>query len=237
MYGLAVGAAMIAVGLGGRVNMSSAAGEKAKAGTHAEYPLDSLTGLRAVNAKADIAMHQGRRALHLLQSLGGATLDASGESMAILTGVEFKDGTIEVDIAGQPQAGATPDIRGFIGIAFRVRDKGERFECFYLRMTNGRADEQLRRNHSVQYISAPDFPWQRLRKENPGEYESYVDLEPGAWTKMKIAVAGTKARLYVNGAEQPCLVVNDLKLGETSGQVAVWIGDQTEGYFSNLRMN
>jgi len=92
----------------------------------------------------------------------------------------------------------------------------------------------LRRNHSVQYISHPEFPWERLRKETPGVYEAYADLEPGAWTKIKIVVSGTKARLYINGADQPCLIVNDLKLGEAHGPIALWIAVDTDAYFSNL---
>jgi hypothetical protein len=51
---------------------------------------------------------------------------------------------------------------------------------------------------------------------------------------MKIVVSGTKARLYVNGADQPCLIVNDLKLGERHGQIALWAHVATEAYFSNL---
>jgi len=50
-------------------------------------------------------------------------------------------------------------------------------------------------------------------------------------------VAGKKAKLYVNGAAQPSLVVNDLKLGETRGRVALWTGSDTESYFSNLRID
>ena len=153
--------------------------------------------------------------------------------MAILKGSDFKDGVIETEIAGMPRAGAPPDIRGFLGIAFRVQSP-EKYECFYIRATNGRADDQIRRNHSTQYISAPDYPWERLRKENPGVYESYVDLEPGAWTKIKIVVSGAKAKLYVNGADQPTLIVNDLKLGESHGQIALWIGVDTEAYFSRI---
>jgi hypothetical protein len=103
-------------------------------------------------------------------------------------------------------------------------------------MTNGRANDQLQRNHSSQYVSYPDFPWNRLREENPGVYESYVDLDAGAWTRIKIVVAGIKAQLYVNGAEQPCLIVNDLKLGDSNGQVALWAGSDTEAYFSNLKI-
>jgi len=75
-----------------------------------------------------------------------------------------------------------------------------------------------------------------LRQENPGEYESYVDIEPKAWTKLRIVVTGAKARLYVNDAAQPCLIVNDLKLGESRGQVALWNGSDTEAYYSNLRI-
>src|SRR5262249_52956180 len=133
--------------------------------------------------------------------------------------------------------GAGPDMRGFISIAFRTQDHGARFECFYVRFTNGRADDQLRRNHSTQYISHPEFPWERLRKENPGVYESYTDLEPDAWTKIKIVAAGTKTLLFINNGSQPALIVNDLKQGDPHGAIALWIGDDTDAFFSNLPVN
>jgi Domain of Unknown Function (DUF1080) len=196
------------------------------------FRLDSLDGLELVNAKAEISNYRGRGAVHLVPLPGHESGDEM--MMAILSGTDFGDGTIEAEVAGAPRAGAPPDQRGFIGILFRVQEHGSRAEDFYLRPTNGRSDDQLRRNHSVQYESAPDFPWHRLRKENPGVYESYADLEAGAWTKMKIVVAGSHARLYVNGAEQPCLIVNDLKNGETRGQIGIWAHASTEGYFSNL---
>ncbi len=53
---------------------------------------------------------------------------------------------------------------------------------------------------------------------------------------MKISVDGTKAQLYINGAEQPCLIVNDLKLGETHGQIMLWAYGTTDAYFSNLTL-
>jgi hypothetical protein len=127
--------------------------------------------------------------------------------------------------------------RGFIGIAFRVQPGASRYECIYLRPTNGRADDQLRRNHTTQYISFPDWPWERLRKDSPGVYESYVDLQPGEWTKVRIVVKGTDASLFVGAATQPCLLVHDLKLGESTGAVALWIGPGTEGYFRDLKID
>jgi hypothetical protein len=54
---------------------------------------------------------------------------------------------------------------------------------------------------------------------------------------MKIEVAGTKAKLYVNGAEQPCLIVNDLRLGNSRGQVGLWAFVTTDAYFSNLKID
>lgn len=194
-------------------------------------PLASAAGLEVRNGKAEPITYRGRASLRLVPAP-----DAQPDEtvMAIVTASDFKNGAIEVEVAGSPRPGAPADARGFIGIAFRLQDHGARYENIYLRPTNGRADDQLRRNHSVQYESFPDFPWSRLRKENPGAYESYADLEAGAWTKMKIVVSGATARLYVNGAEQPCLVVNDLKLGESRGQIALWAHWTTDAYFSNL---
>jgi hypothetical protein len=159
---------------------------------------------------------------------------ADGESYAIVKDSRFHNGTIEVELAGKPAATAGPAARGFIGIAFRVQ--GNRYEYIYLRPTNGRADDQVRRNHSTQYGAHPDFGFGRMRKESPEKYESYVDLEPGVWTKFRIAIDGTKARLYVHDAAQPCLIVNDLKLGDSEGSVALWVGPGTEGYFSALKI-
>jgi hypothetical protein len=197
----------------------------------ADFRLDSVNGLELVNTKAEVVNYRGRTALRLLPA---ANPSADESMLAILAGSDFKNGTIQVDLAGAPRAGSPPVSRGFIGIAFHLQTHGKRFECFYLRPTNARSNDQLRRNHSAQYISVPDFPWERLRKENPGMYESYVDLEAGVWTKVKVVVAGVTARLYVNDAPEPCLIVNDLKLGETNGSIALWADHTTDGYFSNL---
>jgi hypothetical protein len=158
----------------------------------------------------------------------------NGEAYAVLKETEFHNGTIDVNLAGRPAEGASSTARGFIGIAFRLRDG--RFEYIYLRPTNGRAEDQVRRNHSTQYSSFPDFDFAKARQEAPEKYESYVDLEAGAWTRYRLAVEGATARLFVNGATQPCLIVNDLKLGDSSGGVALWIGPGTEGYFAGLEI-
>jgi Concanavalin A-like lectin/glucanases superfamily len=70
-----------------------------------------------------------------------------------------------------------------------------------------------------------------LRTESPGKYESYVDLVPGQWAHVKITVAGTTAQLYVNGSDQPTLMVNDLKQPSAKGAIALWTGPGTLAHF------
>jgi hypothetical protein len=196
-------------------------------------PLAAQSPDRLVGKNVSIAQitYKGRSAIRVV-----AAPDAeNATSYAVVRDVSFRDGVIEVDVAGQPAAGAGEGARGFIGVAFRLQGDGH-YEYIYLRPTNGRAEDQVRRNHSTQYSSHPDFDFARARKEAPEKYESYADLQPGVWTKYKIEVEGRKARLYVNGAEQPCLIVNDMKLEPRMGGVALWVGPGTEGYFSNLKV-
>lgn len=207
------------------------------------FALDSTKGLQPRDVTLDAVTYQGRKAVRALplpasDEAFAAGKTVSGGGIVVLPDVTFHNGVIELELSGKPRAGgAFADARGFVGVAFRVAGEGAKYECFYLRPTNGRADDQLRRNHSVQYISFPDFEWKRLRAETPGKYESYVDLVPGEWTKIKVEVNGNKARLYVHTTSQPVLVVNDLKLGDTQGAVALWIGVGTEAYFTNLRLS
>jgi hypothetical protein len=160
------------------------------------------------------------------------------DRVVLLPDVPFHDGIIEVDVVGEADLQQYSAARGFIGIAFRAALDASTFECLYIRPTNGRADDQVRRNHSDEYISFPAYPWERMRKETPEKYESYVDVVPGEWTHLKIEVHGEKARLYVNGASQPSLIVNDLKLGaDRKGVVALWVGLGTVGHFANLQVS
>jgi hypothetical protein len=202
-------------------------------------PLDNPSEMQPRNVKAERVMYKGRAALRVTDTAPASVPD--GERLIVLNKTDFQDGVIEIELAGEPGANAGEGARGFVGIAFRVlpgvTKDAFRYDCFYVRPTNGRADDQVRRNHSAQYVSFPEFPWERLRKEFPEKYESYVDLVSGEWTKVKIDVRGDKARLYVHDAAQPVLVVNDLKRGQTRGQIALWIGPGTVAHYANLRVS
>ncbi len=197
-----------------------------------QVSLTDPSRLELSGAKAVVSTYHGKAALRL-----APVEDRPMDAFATIKGLSFRNGTIDVDVSGSLLGNAPGAARGFIGVVFRVQPGGSRYECFYIRPTNGRADDQLRRNHSVQYVSAPDWPWERLRKETPGVYESYADMAPGEWIHLRAVVNGTDAALYVGGAAQPSLIVHDLKLGNSEGGVGLWIGPGTDGYFGDLRVS
>jgi hypothetical protein len=219
-------ALMMATGLAAEARSQTPAANSSMA--HPELPTIS----EVVNGHTELVTYRGVRAVKLVPAPETAGKDE--DMMALLDGPEFKDGTIQLDVAGAPRPGMPGDSRGFIGVSFRTGPHGVWSDVFYLRPTNGRAADQLRRNHAVQYVSDPEFPWHRLRKETPGVYESYADMVAGVWTTMRIEVAGATARLSVNGATQPCLVINDLKHGERPGRIALWAHVETDAYFGPI---
>jgi len=163
--------------------------------------------------------------------------EADEPTFVRIKNIGFKDGIIEVNVLSRLLPTASPTDRGFIGLAFRINDNDSKFECIYIRPTNGRADDQLRRNHSIQYFSFPEYKFQRLRKESPEMYESYADMGLNEWIKMKILVKGNQAKLFLNNNKQPSLIVNDLKHGaEASGSIGFFVDVGTEGYFRDLKV-
>jgi len=154
-----------------------------------------------------------------------------------IKGIDFKDGAIEIKVLSRLLKTAPASARGFIGVAFHIDSLNSKFEGIYLRPTNGRAEDQLRRNHSIQYFSYPDYDFDRLRKEAGGVYESYADMGLNEWITMRIEVKGKQARLFLNDNKQPSLIVNDLKLGDNlSGAIGLWVDTGTEGYFKDLKI-
>jgi hypothetical protein len=216
---------------------------QAQAGT-AEFPLATLSGLTAYNVVAAPATLTGKPGLRVALDpkieVSAARDIADGinpDELVILQGTDFGDGVIEAEIAGDIRPGADDGARGFVGLAFRVQPDRKTYDAFYLRPRNGRDRDQLRRNHTTQYISHPGWTWSRLRQESPGAYESYVDAALGTWTRVRIEVEGTEARLFVHGAAQPSLVVHDLKSGAAArGAVALWLGPDTIAHFRNVRI-
>jgi len=199
----------------------------------AEIPVTDHSRLELQNAKIENATHHGKSALRVVEDK--APPDGPGEAAAILKNMVFHNGTIELDVSGAPGARPEEGARGFIGVAFRIQQNGA-CENIYIRPTNGRVDDQERRNHAVQYVSPPEWGWRKLREQFPSKYESYADMQGGEWVHMKIVVNGKSAKTYIGNVAQPTLIVSEMLHGDTTGGVALWVGPGTEAFFRNLRI-
>ena len=194
------------------------------------FPLTDATGLAAPNVKMEAVNYLGRQCVRM--TVEGE--DRGG--LVLLPGTDFQDGVIEADIA--LKITTPPGVRypGFVGIAFRARPDASHSELFYVRPGNSDAADQAMRNHAVQYVSEPDFGWYRLRREWPSVYESNSELTMETWTKVRIEVAGRSAKLYLNGATRPSLVVDGLKGEDLHGAVGLWGYTNEEAHFANVRI-
>jgi hypothetical protein len=194
-----------------------------------EFPLRDTTGVVSPKAKVEAVEYLGRRAVKL-------TMTPEQSGLAWLTGVDFQDGVIEADLAVKVLTPPGVRMPGFLGIAFRAKPDGSKYELFYIRPRNARAADQAMRNHAVQYSYDPDFWWFPLRRAWPAVYEAYTDIDEQAWTHLKIEVAGRTAKLYVNNAAEPTLVVDGLKGEDLRGGVGLSGFASQEAYFSNVRI-
>ena len=180
------------------------------------------TKLRAVN----------RRVAPLQGNPGGVHLtEAEGNGVAWLEGTDFARGTIEVDLRGR-------DVqqRSFVGVAFHRQDDNT-YEAVYVRPFNFRNPDVARRQNAVQYISLPDYDWPRLRKEFPSEFENPVDasVAPTEWVPLRLVVTASMVQIYVGKVAVPSLEVR--KLGSLDhGAVGLWVGNNSDGDFANLRL-
>lgn len=191
--------------------------------------------LTAVQVNMSITKVQGRTAVRVVKDSTVKLFDQP--TFVKLNNIDFRNGTIKLKVLSRLLKDAPDYARGFIGIAFRINGQNSKFECIYIRPTNSHADDQIRRNHTVQYFSFPDFPFQRLRKESPEQYETRADVEIDQWTTLRIEVKGKVAKLFINQDKFPSFLVNDLKLGpDAAGGIGLWIDIGTEGFFKDVQI-
>jgi hypothetical protein len=164
-----------------------------------------------------------------------ATVD--GPSFVKLSNLNIDNGSIEVKVLSKiMENNPFPAARGFIGLAYRIDQDNKHFDAIYVRPSNGRADDQLRRNHSVQYFSYPNYGFNRLRKEANGVYETYANIGLEEWITMHIVFKDKKARLFLNQQEQPAFLVNEMLGSTKSGSIGLWVEVGTVGYFRDLKI-
>jgi hypothetical protein len=179
-----------------------------------------------INADWKTATEDGKSVVHMAPK-GGDLPDRSNVALALVEGLEFGEGTLEIDLKGRGK-----QQRCFLGVAFHVVD-GNTFEAVYFRPFQFMADVPLR-SRAIQYVCWPDHLFQTLRQEKPGKYESAVKPvpDPGGWFHARIEVTKRKVSVWVDDGKEPCMVVDRLSSRE-GGKVGLFV-DSREGTLSNL---
>jgi hypothetical protein len=196
-----------------------------------------------VNTKHELVDINGSNVLKLERDLISLPFDEKNiestvdqPTFAKLIGADIQNGIIQVKVMSEIMENSSfKDARGFIGIGFRI-DSNNHFECIYLRPANGRSEDQLRRNHTVQYFAYPGYTFSKLRKEANGIYETYADIGLNEWIDLKIEFQEKKATLYINNQQYPSFIVNKILGNTISGSIGLWVEVGTVGYFKDLKI-
>ncbi len=183
--------------------------------------LSNTQNFQAINRKVTVTNNNGKVIVHL---------DGKhGEGVAWLKNISFTKGIIEFDVKGKNVLQ-----KSFAGIAFHGINNGT-FDAVYFRPFNFQSNDATAKKHSVQYISMPKYDWSVLRQTHPGVYENALTktVEPESWFHAKIIADDSSIKVYVNGDNEPSLVVKPIG-NNTKGKIGFWVGNNSEGDFSNL---
>jgi len=146
-----------------------------------------------------------------------------------LKNIDFSFGTIEVDIRGRNEF-----LKSFPGIAFYAADTSRNYDVVYFRPFNFCSPDPVRRTWSMQYMSLPEYGYDRLRKENTGQFENGIvpNPKPEDWIHVRIVIAKDSIKVYVNRMGKPSLSVRTLQ-NRSKGLLGLWT-DATAAEFANL---
>lgn len=182
--------------------------------------------------EAEIA---GKPAVRIVKDSSVTKVDEP--TFAKIMGSDFRNGIIEVTVLSKLLKDAPEFARGFIGIAYRISEDNNTYESIYIRPANARSEDQLRRNHSIQYYAYPDYKFDRLRRELPEQFEAYSDMELNRWITLRIEVSERQARLYIDKREQPSMIIKAPEpVALKSGAIGLWVDVGTEGFFADLKI-
>jgi hypothetical protein len=198
------------------------------------------------NVTGSVIDFQGKKVLKIERDLKALPFDANNLETTVddrhyarLVGLEdFENGTIEVKMYSQIQDPSPyPPAAGFIGLYYRIKKDDSAFESIYLRPKVGRINNQMARNHAVQYFSYPNYKFQTLRDKFPaGSYEGSAPVALNEWITMRLEINGETAEMFINDLKYSSFVVAKM-LGETkSGGVGLYVDIANIGYFKDLKV-
>lgn len=152
-----------------------------------------------------------------------------GDGVLWYQDLSFENGTIEFDIKGR-------DLRGesFVGLAFHGLDKNN-LDLIYYRPFNFKSE--VKKNNALQYVSLPEYTWQKLREEHPGVYENAVNPvpDPNGWVHTTVVIDYPIVKVFVDNSDVPSLTIEQLSKRK-KGWIGFWVGSNSEGEFKNLKI-
>jgi hypothetical protein len=198
------------------------------------------------NVIGSVVDFQGKKVLKIERDLKSLPFDANRleatvdeKHYARLVGLDdFENGTIEVKMYSQIQNPSPyPPAAGFIGLYYRIAANDSAFESIYLRPKVGRINNQMARNHAVQYFSYPDFKFQTLRDKFPaGSYEGSAPVMLNEWITMRLEINGETAEMFINDLKYSSFIVNKMLGKNKKGYVGLYVDIATTGYFKDLKI-
>ncbi len=178
-------------------------------------------GLKVSNRELTIVQEGTRSGVRLSKD--------EGEGIVWISGLEFSDGTVEFDVRGENVAN-----HSFVGLAFHGKDNAT-FDAIYLRPFRFLDQTKELRDHGIQYISLPEFPWRVLREKFPGKFEHAVEPapDPNAWIRMRVVINDSTVTTYINDNPEPALVIEKVTPLKT-GSLGFYVADTSGGDFANV---
>ena len=139
---------------------------------------------------------------------------------ALLKGVEFQDGIIEVDVAVDGR-------RSYPGIIFRLESPLNR-ERIYIRPHRAGLYED-----AVQYVPTINGidGWQLYTGTG---YTAPVSLPEGKWIHLRLEVKGDRGRVFIGNSDRPNLEIFHLEHGTSKGKIGLLGPVDGSAYFSHF---
>lgn len=191
--------------------------------------------IKAVNTDVSIVKIDNEEVIRVVKNKKINKFDEN--TIAKITNIEMENGEIRLKMMSRLLEDAPDFARGFIGIAFRVNEQNSKFESFYLRPTNGRHPDKVRRSHGCQYFSYPGYTFEYFREFNIPNTEAEVNIGLNEWIDLKAVIDGERASFYVNDFSNPVLEINDLIHGSKSvGSLGLFVDTGTEGFFKDIEI-
>lgn len=190
---------------------------------------------QAIHTSVENALLDGESVLRVVKREKVECFDE--DTYARLADSDFHNGTICVEMRSRLLPDAPEFARGFIGIVFRVNGDNSEFESYYVRPTNGRHPDPVRRAHGSQYFSYPGYTFSYFREHGISGYEAPCDIGLDEWITLKAVIRDATAVFYVNDMDSPVLVVEHMKHGaDARGGIGFYVDIGTEAFFRNLQL-